>query len=156
MIKLVVSGGQRGADLAGLDAAKALGIPTGGTAPKGYRICDYDGNDSSDPSLAEYGLVEHSSRDYPPRTRQNVIDSDGTVWFGFTESRGAKLTINTAKKLNKPILINPHFVDQFWHWVNTYDIESLNVAGNRLSKDNPTIYNDTYNFLVKALGRYVK
>ena len=36
-LEMVISGGQTGADRGGLIAAKALGIPTGGTAPLGYK-----------------------------------------------------------------------------------------------------------------------
>jgi hypothetical protein len=119
MIKLqkLISGGQAGADRAGLDAAKALGIPTGGTAPKGWRICLPDGSDGSDPSLAELGLVEHALREYPPRTRQNVADSDGTVWFGYVDSPGGKLTVRTCRKLKKPYLVEPKSVIEFIDWV---------------------------------------
>jgi hypothetical protein len=55
MIEKLISGGQTGADRAGLEAAKALGIATGGTAPKGWRIENPDGTSGSDPSLAEFG-----------------------------------------------------------------------------------------------------
>ena len=37
MIKKIISGGQSGADLAGLKAAIKLGIETGGFIPKNYR-----------------------------------------------------------------------------------------------------------------------
>jgi len=36
-LEMVISGGQTGADRGGLIAAKELGIPTGGTAPLGYK-----------------------------------------------------------------------------------------------------------------------
>ena len=36
MIERVISGGQTGADQAGLAVAKRLGIPTGGCMPKGW------------------------------------------------------------------------------------------------------------------------
>ncbi|MGD9687665.1 MAG: putative molybdenum carrier protein, partial [Desulfobacter sp.] len=35
MIRKIVSGGQTGVDRAGLDAARAAGIPIGGYCPKG-------------------------------------------------------------------------------------------------------------------------
>lgn len=37
MIKKVISGGQTGADQAGLLAARVCGVDVGGTAPKGYQ-----------------------------------------------------------------------------------------------------------------------
>ena len=151
MIERLISGGQTGADKTGLEAARALGIPTGGTAPKGWRIYNPDGSDGSDPSLAEFGLVEHSSRDYPPRTKQNIIDSDGTVWFGRTESFGGKLTIGTAKKSGKPIIINPT-AEELRNWIAEHDIKILNVAGNRANIYlYPDIRGRTYTVLTEAL-----
>lgn len=149
-LKKIISGGQTGADLAGLHAATALGIKTGGTAPKGYRICLEDGRDGSNSALATFGLVEHSSREYSPRTKQNVADSDGTVWFGYQYSPGGKLTLSTAEKLGKPAIVNPTS-EQLKSWLTINQIKVLNVSGNRKSSDNPTIFEDTYNCLIEAL-----
>lgn len=57
MLTKIISGGQTGADEGGLEGARLLGIPTGGTAPKGYRT-------ENGPNLTlrdTYGLVEHWS-----------------------------------------------------------------------------------------------
>lgn len=147
----VISGGQTGADYAGLLAAKDLGIATGGTAPRGWRIQNFDGSEGTNPALTSFGLVEHESRDYPPRTRQNVADSDGTVWFGHVESPGGKLTRKTAKELDKPFLINPPTPEYFKEWLKIWSIKILNVAGNRVSEFNPRIQEDVYQFLIEAL-----
>lgn len=147
----IISGGQEGADWAGLMAAIALGIPTGGTAPKGWRICKRDGTDGSNPSLADFGLVEHESREYPPRTIQNVLDSDGTVWFGFSGSPGGKLTINTTRRHRKPVIENPT-PEQLREWVVTHKVCVLNVAGNRTSDFNPNIFEQTYSTIVQAFS----
>lgn len=147
----IISGGQTGADRAALDAAVALGIATGGTAPKGFRICLPDGSDGSDPSLAGFGLVEHESSDYPPRTIQNVADSDGTVWFGYEHSGGGKLTINTCIRLKKHYLVNPS-PELLRDWVGDYSIKVLNIAGNRQSDLNPDISTTTYETLMLAFG----
>jgi hypothetical protein len=37
MLRKIISGGQTGADIAGLDAAVLLHIPTGGTVMKGFK-----------------------------------------------------------------------------------------------------------------------
>lgn len=145
----IISGGQNGADLAGLVAAKILGINTGGTAPKGYRVQDYDGNDTLNPTLAEYGLIEHRSSGYKPRTIANVEDSDGTLWVGYTASPGGKLTISTAKRLNKPLIINP-FAPDLYKWVEDNNIAVLNVAGNRVSSFNPTIFDTVKQLILDA------
>jgi hypothetical protein len=145
----IISGGQYGADLAGLQAAKELGIPTGGTAPKHYRVCLPDGADSTNPELKDYGLVESHSYEYRPRTIKNVVDSDGTVWFGYDKSPGGYLTISTCRKHSKPCLINPSAIDLFY-WVKTKHITTLNVAGNRVSDLNPDIVATTFNTIKEA------
>lgn len=150
-LKKILSGGQSGADYAGLIAGNILGLETGGTAPKGWRICRYDGTDGSNPQLALFGLVEHASRDYPPRTKQNAADSDGTVWFGYAGSPGGKLTIKTCKALGKPYILNPE-PERLYQWQQHHRIEVLNVAGNRESADNPDICDRTYQALVLAFG----
>lgn len=149
-LEKIISGGQTGADRAGLEAAKFLGIPTGGTAPKGWRICLEDGSNGSDPSLADFGLVEHTSHEYRPRTIANVKNSDGTVWFGFADSPGGILTINTAVKSNKPFVINPS-PEELRSWIAKNNIKILNVAGNRKSAQNPDIYDRTFRTLVDAM-----
>jgi hypothetical protein len=152
-LKKIISGGQTGADRAGLDAAKLIGLQTGGTAPKGWRVCLLDGSDGSDESLKYLGLTEHSSPEYPPRTKQNVLDADGTVWFGYKDSPGGQLTIKCCNDCNKALIINPTS-RQLRDWVLSEKISTLNVAGNRLSSDNPTIYRDTFLLLWKAFNQH--
>jgi hypothetical protein len=150
MLEKIISGGQTGADKSGLIAARAIGIPTGGTTPKGWRICLPDGSDGNDSSLFEFGLTQSPHFDYKPRTQQNIQDSDGTVWLGFYDSPGGRLTIYTAGSLNKPILINPT-PKILAEWVKRKQIKVLNVAGNRASTWNPDICADTYHTIVNAL-----
>lgn len=146
----IISGGQTGADIAGLEAAVQLGIATGGTAPKGWRICNEAAEDDSNPTLADFGLVEHASREYAARTKQNVADSDGTVWFGHTELGGKNLTIASARELNKPYLINPS-ATELREWVLAYNIKVLNVAGNR-AYQNPEVYKTAFCMIVEAFA----
>ena len=68
----IVSGGQCGADENALKAAKAAGLQTGGWLPNGSRTLDGPRPDL----LTEYGMQEHTSPLYPPRTELNVKDSD--------------------------------------------------------------------------------
>jgi Circularly permutated YpsA SLOG family len=82
-LEKVISGGQTGADQAGLRATQAAGIPTGGCAPKGWQT-EY----GPAPWLAEYGLTERLKASYPARTGANARESDGTIWFGTTDSSG--------------------------------------------------------------------
>jgi hypothetical protein len=150
-LQKIVSGGQTGADFAGLLAGRHLGLETGGTAPSGWRICLPDGSDGSNPDLADFGLVEDSSRDYPPRTRMNVFDSDGTVWFGYTQSSGARLTIRSCHDRGKPVIVNPTAAE-LKEWVERFHVQALNVAGNRASDLNPDIQQTTFSTLVEAFS----
>jgi hypothetical protein len=151
MLEKIISGGQRGADRAGVEAARDLGLASGGTAPRGWRVRLPDGSDGSDPDLAELGLVQHTSASYPARTRLNVENSDGTVWFGYAKAGGGKLTTGHCKKIGKPVIVNPS-PDQLAAWVRDHAIRVLNVAGNRESSFNPEIHQQVYRSIVLAFG----
>src|SRR5262249_45354175 len=69
----IVTGGQAGADLGALIAARDLHIPTGGFAPKGWLT----ENGTQEDLLRSFGLMECEEDGSPPRTRRNVIHSDG-------------------------------------------------------------------------------
>lgn len=152
MITKIVSGGQTGADRAGLDWAIAHGIPHGGWCPKS-RLCE-------DGTIAPcYDLQETETSDYPERTRRNVRDSDGTVIFTMTSklSQGSLLTLRTAEKLGKPCLhlaagnsIQDN-VRRLQEFVRTNAIAVLNVAGTRASKE-PAIYEFVCSVLTEAFA----
>ena len=74
IIKRIVSGGQTGADRAGLDFAIEHGLKHGGWCPKGRRA-----EDGRIPG--RYELKETQATSYVRRTEWNVRDSDGTVIF---------------------------------------------------------------------------
>lgn len=150
MIKEIVSGGQTGADRAGLDAAAYCYCPTGGWAAKGWLIQTFSGQNVADLSLQLLGLEEYFQAGYPPRTKANVQDSDGTVWFGYKSSPGGKLTCNTARRLGKPLVINPT-AQELIQWAEEEGVEKLNVAGNRASALNPDIYLKTFRVIMDAL-----
>lgn len=100
----VISGCQTGADEAGLRAAHELGIPTGGTMPKGWKT-----QTGSRPDWGKkYGLSEHGSPKYPPRTRKNVIDADVTILFGDMNSSGCRLTIKYCHENDRPYYVVPY------------------------------------------------
>jgi len=142
---IIISGGQTGADRTALEVAHELGLKTGGVVPKGWRT-----ESGPDPSLARFGCTQHSSADYPPRTRQNILDSDGTVWFGKTTSRGFLRTEKEAKSAHKPFLVNPD-TKELMTWLRSRRINVLNVAGNTLS-ENPNIATQVRAFLTTALA----
>lgn len=131
-LRQVISGGQTGADRAGLECARDLGLETGGTAPKGYRT-----ENGPDVSLRDFGLVESHSASYPDRTRANVRNSDATIWFGTVDSPGYWCTKHAADYYTKRFWVNPTSV-QMKAAIAEYEV--VNVAGNRLSK-NPGVVN---------------
>jgi hypothetical protein len=95
----IVSGGQTGVDRAALDRALSMGVEAGGWCPEG-RISE----DGVIP--ATYPLSELSGAGYPERTRQNVIDSDGTIVIYFAcPSGGTTLTMDYCIEEEKPYLV---------------------------------------------------
>jgi len=142
----VISGGQTGADRAGLETARRLGYETGGTVPRGYRT-----SRGPDPTLRGFGVLEHPSDRYPPRTVKNVRDGDGTVWFGNEETSGGKLTIGTARRLGKPLLINPT-AGELRAWIIDNNVGVLNVAGDR-ETNSPGTQARVEEILTTALAR---
>jgi len=150
MLKKIISGGQTGADRAGLEAALALNIPTGGFCPKGFMT-----ETGCDVSLKKFKLKETATCKYEERTIKNILHSDGTVIFCKLDSgnriigEGTQLTYAVALNNNKPVIVNPSR-KKFLSWLEKNKIEILNVAGNRESQ-NPGISEKTKKFLVKAL-----
>ena len=149
-LKMVISGGQTGADEAGLEAAFQAGIETGGIAPKTYRTVDGSNYDLRD----KYGLLEDSSYNYPPRTQKNVKLADATVRLAHNfNSRGEKLTYKYIKQEDQPhfdVDLNylPPPID-FAEWLHKNKIEVLNVAGNRDTEDG-WVYETATNWLRQA------
>ena len=137
----IISGGQTGIDRLGLEIGKELGLETGGTTTPGY----YTEN-GPDTSLQDFGVTEiapelqagrKGKEFYLPRTEQNVINSDGTVYFSTDEdSAGRIATQRFAKAHNKPFLLNPTS-QKLAQWLVDNNINTLNVAGNRGSKVSP-------------------
>ncbi len=140
MIKKIVSGGQTGADQAALDAAIKLGIPHGGWISEGRQT-------ENGPLDEKYNLIEIPGGKYIDRTERNVEDSDGTLIVSHGElNGGSEFTRTMAIKHNRPWLyidLNKDIIAEaaqaVFSWIKTNNIDVLNVAGPRLSKD-PLIY----------------
>lgn len=136
LLTKVISGGQTGADQGALQAARAAGIATGGTAPKGYRT---ERGSMRELLQGTYGLAESASEDYPPRTEQNVLAADATLILSHDhQSAGTLATLRFCKKHRKdyyittPELMNAWEIFQFVRdRFKTPGV--LNVAGNRES-----------------------
>jgi len=152
MIHKIISGGQTGADQAGLYIAKKYGIETGGWAPKGWITSD----GPNMPLLQKaYNLQEHSGG-YKKRTWSNVEDSDATIRLATNfNSPGEICTMNAIKRYDRP-----HFdVDlnnlcqpkEVVKWLESNFINVLNIAGNT-QKKNLDVFNMTVSFLDKVLS----
>ena len=144
MLEKIISGGQTGADRAGLDVGLALNIPVGGWCPQGRRAED-------GPIPDRYPLVETAERNYQTRTRRNVEDSDGTLILNLGKlDGGTAFTVKFARKIDKPCLVVAleEGIEQvvFRDWLEANQIAVLNIAGPRESK-RPGVYDAAYRLL---------
>ncbi len=135
---MIISGGQTGVDLAGLEAAKITDIRTGGCAPKGYRTEEGDLLFLK----TRYGLYESTSSNYPDRTKENIQKSDCTLIIYGKVSKGSTLSKNLCEKFKKPYLYLEltdteieRKIKEFVSRVSAMEGREIvvNVAGNRES-----------------------
>jgi hypothetical protein len=130
----LVSGGETGVDRAALDAALAAGFPCGGWTPADRM--------AEDGVISErYPLTPLPKGGYRARTRQNVVDSDGTAMVHFNSLKGGtRLTRNLCALEKKPyVLVNAErlsvedAVVAVLDFIEEHNIAVLNVAGPRAS-----------------------
>jgi len=144
----LISGGQTGADRAGLDFALSHEISHGGWCPL-TRLAE-DGH------LAQkYNLRETPTKDYIERTYWNVRDSDGTVIFTVKNdlNGGTLHTLKIANKIRKPVI---HICKETMNdpeqklldFISENNISSLNIAGPRASKEP-----EVYEFVLRVLEK---
>lgn len=131
ILKKVISGGQTGADKAGLKAAKLFNIETGGWAPRGWKTAK-----GRDESLRTYGLREHQGG-YKLRTHENVKDSDATIRIAYNfYSPGEICTLNAININRKPYfdiaIPFPHssMLIKAAEFIIDNKVKVLNIAGN--------------------------
>lgn len=159
----IISGGQTGVDQAALRAAKALGVATGGTMPKGWET-----EAGPRPEFAElYGMTECEIAGYPVRTERNVINADMTIWCGQLGSHGFHATQRAARKHRKPFVTIPTLA---LGMVADMAVELLliapevqalviNVAGSRESRRSKAAFGDEqdlsalFESLLNAIGK---
>jgi hypothetical protein len=145
----IISGGQSGADRAGLDLAIVLGIPHGGYCPKGRKSEDGD-------IPAKYNLIETSSTNYLVRTEKNVVRADATIVFVANANKvsgGSARTIDFCVQHGKPVLVvgmQPNAVCMVQEFLAQHQPACLNIAGSRESKV-PGISDFTFNTLRAVL-----
>jgi hypothetical protein len=155
MLRKIISGGQAGADRAGLDFALQAGLKHGGFVPTGRKAEDGRIDD-------RYQLVELPSASYPTRTKRNVRESGATAIFSLRAelSGGSALTLAYARSVKKPVIhlhgaptasdrerVDP--AAELRGFIDSHRIEVLNVAGPRESKE-PGVYE----FTLGVLRRY--
>ncbi len=153
---LIISGGQQGADLGGLYAAQALGIPTGGYAPQGFRT-----ENGCAPDLGSiFGLIESDSPEYWKRTQQNVAMSNAVIAIAKNhDSAGTLFTRKCAFGMQVPYFAVtlpalPSLEDEFVvvdlkNWLIEIQPSVVMIAGNRESVAKG-IFDWTHKFLIEV------
>jgi hypothetical protein len=154
---VVISGGQTGADQAGLYAAKHCGVTTGGYAPAHYMTV-------TGPNLIlkdTFDLVVIQGG-YKKRTAMNVQASDCTLRFAYDfNSPGELCTLNAIRECKKSYRdfdlrypITKDMIEQVGNWLIAMKYYIINIAGNT-QRDNRDAYTPTYETVVKIL-EYIK
>jgi hypothetical protein len=149
-IKIIISGGQTGADRAAFDFALENNIEINGFVPKGRRA--EDGQISGKYS----NLTETATRNYSVRTELNVQNSDATLIVSHGRlTRGSLLTKRFAVKHKKPFLHIDFLQTSIEEsaksarkWLVCVKCKRLNIAGPRASTDHE-IYEKTRRFLAE-------
>lgn len=158
----VISGGQTGADMGGLMAARDQHIPTGGCCPAGWRT-----NIGPNPLLEVFGLTPTLENSYVPRTIENVKRADATILFGYDlRSAGSRMTVAECVNHSKPFLCvefpHPHLQPVTWlddttddiiNFIQTHEVRMLNVAGNRDGEAGLQNFDRTRHVLVIAFTK---
>ena len=154
MVTKIISGGQTGADYAGLVAARVLNL--GGTAPDNYKT-----ENGSNYELKDFFQLSAFGT-YPERTEANILNSDVTLILGLADTKdfsegGTKLTQQLCFRLNKPFFLGKLSLNN----INEEDIElqnflsinkpkTINIAGPRLSKS-PLVFGYGVLYLIANL-----
>lgn len=148
----IISGGQIGADQAGLEFARRHGIATGGMCPAGYRTAD-----GPMPGLLGelYGLQPTRAYGYKNRTYLNVSHSCGTIIFcRDCNSPGTRCTVNACIAYKRPYLMVPVGIPYkiapsiVAKWITDNNIKILNIAGNRTAGGR-----DIFTFVIEFLSQ---
>ena len=141
LIYTIISGGQTGADRAGLDFAMDHQIHCMGWCPAGRKAED-------GPIDTKYSLKETPSSKPEQRTEKNIVFADGTIIFYLSNmDQGTLLTRKLCLQYKKPLfvcsLLNKMDLKGILEWIRSNRIKTLNIAGPRESNDKG-IYEATY------------
>jgi len=134
MIKVVRSGGQTGADQAGIVAAAKCGLQTCGLMPAGFKTLD-----GSWAFAKMYNMEEDDTSSYKSRTYKNVELSDATIRLAVSfTTPGERCTLNAIKLYKKPYfdvdLNNPTHYCEVARWLLDGKFVHINIAGNAEDK----------------------
>lgn len=156
VLEMIISGGQTGADQAGLFVAKKYNIKTGGFAPEGWKTIE-----GPNPRLLRdiFGLAELRGGGYQQRTWANVIVSDGTIRFAVAFNTAGELCTRQAiKYCNKPYfdidlkIEDDEQLEKAAAWIKKNSIFVLNIAGNSEGRKGYTdIYDRTHKSFCKII-----
>ena len=152
----VISGGQTGADRAGLDAALHFSIPHGGWCPKGRRSED-------GPISKRYKLQETEESGYVMRTIFNAEEADGTIIFAYNpNSPGTRCTVQALDEADRPYILLDlngvpieEAITYVVDFIRRFQVEVLNIAGNRESSA-PGITDQVRRILLEAFSKKVE
>jgi hypothetical protein len=131
-LRLIISGGQAGADQGGLAAAKVFNVATGGYCPDQFKTVH-----GPNPALGlNFGLIPAGT--YQRRTELNVKLADATFRFASNlNSPGEVLTLACINKFAKPYrdvqlpCADPLATSkQLADFIEKNQVWTLNVAGN--------------------------
>lgn len=143
---IFISGGQTGADQAGLYAAYDKGIRTSGYAPAGFMTLTGTNYILRD----KFGLIS-SQGGYKYRTWLNVENSDCTLRFAYDfNSSGEKCTLSAIKHYDRPHFdISLHYpitkmiIKEIGNWIIKNNFRTINIAGN--TQKEYDVYTPVYN-----------
>jgi hypothetical protein len=140
-LRKVISGGQVGADIAGVAIAKEMGFKTGGHMPTGFLT-----QRGKKPGYAWMYQMRDDCPDYRTRTHRNVQAADATIRLCVDfNTPGEYCTLAAIRHYKKPHL--DIFMENEWYagggnwekqidpyevayWIVSNGIEVLNIAGN--------------------------
>ena len=145
-LKRIVSGGQRGPELAALAAARHLGLRTYGWAPSGW----INENGKQESLLRSFNLIEGKNLSSWDRVRKNIELSEATIVFGRVTRPSISRIYNTCELLGKLWLINPS-KEGLQLLLNQSEVSSLHVTGDRESIA-PGLQEIVRSFLVETIG----
>ena len=172
----ILSGGQIGADVAALRAARRLGLATGGFAPAGFMTAH-----GRNPQLAEFGLAPVGggtlAQQYVRRSQMNVDAADATLAVRLEPSAGTDRTIGYAvckrwaacadlapgataepAAAHRPVLVvqtlGEGAAPAIREFLHRRRVRTLNVCGHRACALVPNFESAVEHLLYRALSEY--